>query len=147
MFQWENFRPLAPESKLWDVVIVGAGMGGTTVGLSLARQGFHVLFLERGHPASKFAWGTETTDADLENRGGWPRSITFGSNGKKATIRLMLGTGAGGSSAIYGAALERLRRIDFLQSSHEGGGTGTMPDACPPDYDVSKRTIAKPNDY
>jgi choline dehydrogenase-like flavoprotein len=136
MFPWENFKPLAPESKLWDVVIIGAGMGGSTVGLSLAKQGLSVLFLERGRPASKFTWGTETTDADLETRGAWPRRIAFESNGKKASVRLTLGTGPGGSSAIYGAALERLRRIDFTQSHHEGDGTKPMPDGWPLDYDA-----------
>jgi choline dehydrogenase-like flavoprotein len=136
MFPWENFKPLAPESKLWDVVIVGAGMGGSTVGLSLAKQGLSVLFLERGRPASRFTWGAETTDADLATRGVWSRRFAFEGNGKKATVCLMLGTGPGGSSAIYGAALERLRRIDFTQSRHEGDSAKPMPDDWPLDYDA-----------
>jgi choline dehydrogenase-like flavoprotein len=136
MFPWENFEPPAPEGELWDVVIVGAGMGGSTVGLSLAKQGLSVLFLERGRPASRFTWGAEATDADLEARGVWPRRFEFESDGKKATVCLMLGTGPGGSSAIYGAALERLRRIDFTQSHHEGNGTKPMPDGWPLDYDA-----------
>jgi choline dehydrogenase-like flavoprotein len=136
MFPWENFKPLAPESKLWDVVIVGAGMGGSTVGLSLAKQGLSVLFLERGRPASKFTWGPDTTDADLEARGQWPRRVSFESNGKKVNMRLTLGTGPGGSSAIYGAALERLRRIDFAQSNREEHGAKPLPDNWPLDYDA-----------
>jgi choline dehydrogenase-like flavoprotein len=32
----------------WDVVIVGTGMGGATLGYVLARQGSAVLFLARG---------------------------------------------------------------------------------------------------
>ena len=39
-----------PEGTLWDVVIVGAGMGGSVLGWSLARQNFSVLYLERGDP-------------------------------------------------------------------------------------------------
>ena len=47
VFEWDNYRPDAPEDILWDVVIVGAGMGGSFLGWSLAQQGLNVLFLER----------------------------------------------------------------------------------------------------
>jgi len=50
MFQWDNYRPVDPESTLWDVVIIGAGMGGSVLGWSLARQNLSVLYLERGDP-------------------------------------------------------------------------------------------------
>src|SRR5258708_31860299 len=52
MFQWGNYRPVDPESTLWDVVIIGAGMGGSVLGWSLARQNLSVLYLERGDPVS-----------------------------------------------------------------------------------------------
>ena len=37
-----------PEGTEWDVVVVGNGMGGSTVGYALARSGHRVLFVEKG---------------------------------------------------------------------------------------------------
>jgi choline dehydrogenase-like flavoprotein len=36
-------------TKDWDVVIVGTGMGGATLGQALAETGLSVLFLEKRH--------------------------------------------------------------------------------------------------
>jgi flavin-dependent dehydrogenase len=32
----------------WDVVVVGTGIGGSTVGYAVAQRGLKVLFLEKG---------------------------------------------------------------------------------------------------
>ena len=37
-----------PTSVEWDAVVIGTGMGGSTVGFELARLGRRVLFLEKG---------------------------------------------------------------------------------------------------
>src|SRR5262245_41664970 len=45
-------QPHAPDSLApdrWDVIVVGTGMGGATAGYALAKRGWRVLFLERGH--------------------------------------------------------------------------------------------------
>ena len=39
--------------KLWDVIVIGAGMGGGTVGRRLAEKGLSVLFVERGQIGSR----------------------------------------------------------------------------------------------
>ena len=36
------------ERTVWDVIIVGTGMGGATLGFALARLGWRVLFVEKG---------------------------------------------------------------------------------------------------
>jgi choline dehydrogenase-like flavoprotein len=36
------------EHVVWDVIVVGTGMGGGTLGHSLARSGRRVLFVEKG---------------------------------------------------------------------------------------------------
>ena len=41
-------NPTVAASRHWDVIIVGTGVGGATVGRSLALEGFSVLFLEKG---------------------------------------------------------------------------------------------------
>ena len=44
----------------WDVIVVGTGMGGATLGYALARAGLGVLFLEKGR-GDKLA---DTSDGD-----------------------------------------------------------------------------------
>ncbi|MFD1051755.1 NAD(P)-binding protein, partial [Kibdelosporangium lantanae] len=34
--------------RCWDVVVIGSGMGGGTLGYELARLGHSVLYLEKG---------------------------------------------------------------------------------------------------
>jgi flavin-dependent dehydrogenase len=51
LFNWDDFHQVDAQETLWDAVIVGAGMGGSTLGYALARQGFKVLFLERPLPS------------------------------------------------------------------------------------------------
>jgi len=43
-----NYAPEDPAGKTWEVVVIGTGMGGSTVGHALARRGHEVLFLEKG---------------------------------------------------------------------------------------------------
>src|SRR5579862_3109429 len=40
--------PTVAASRYWDVIIIGTGIGGATVGRSLALAGLSVLFLEKG---------------------------------------------------------------------------------------------------
>ena len=49
-----------------------------------------------------------------------------------------IGQGPGGSSVLYGAALGRLRRVDFVEDDREtlADGTPALPNAWPIDYDV-----------
>ena len=36
------------ETCLWDVIVIGTGMGGATAGHALSRQGLKVLFVDKG---------------------------------------------------------------------------------------------------
>jgi choline dehydrogenase-like flavoprotein len=113
----------------WDVVIIGTGMGGSTLGYALAQKGKKVLFLERGlaYPSDQSIIGKsiESTldrcrllgggDSLLHRRGGrYSRSLTdiTHPNHPYSFIPFM-GEGIGGSSSIYGAALERFFPEDF----------------------------------
>ena len=44
----KKITPVSVEKTIWDVIIVGTGMGGATVGHELAKMGRKVLFLEKG---------------------------------------------------------------------------------------------------
>jgi len=109
----------------WDCVVVGTGMGGATLGHSLALAGRKVLFVERGRAHFRhadtlrgtypeMAWsGTSTnpgcSSSDLLCAGRFPDSLLD----DKHRFIPMIGTGSGGSSALYGMAMERFLPSDF----------------------------------
>jgi choline dehydrogenase-like flavoprotein len=149
-FSWDKFSPAGAESELWDVIVIGAGMGGGTVGYSLARKGFKVLFLERGSAPTLFPQsfeegrlkrilGLERPEDRLTAMGRWPRRFTIMRDGQAVDFLAPMGSGPGGSSAIYGAGLERMRRIDFSASSHPEGEPGPMRDDWPVSFDDFKK--------
>jgi choline dehydrogenase-like flavoprotein len=104
-----------PAAVLWDVVVVGAGMGGATLGHQLAAAGHSVLFLEKGHdrfPAPQpFGVQFEDSGARLD-AGHWPDKVTARIDGRSSSVFAPLGCGSGGSSTLYAATLERLERDD-----------------------------------
>ena len=64
-------------SRHWDVIIVGTGVGGATVGHSLALAGLNVLFLEKGGriEASDKSDSAITPNDRIAN-GWWPFPVT-----------------------------------------------------------------------
>jgi choline dehydrogenase-like flavoprotein len=56
-FSWGDHRPDDPEGVLWDIVVIGAGMGGGLLGSALAQNGLKTLFLERGPAVSPLPRG------------------------------------------------------------------------------------------
>ena len=112
------------ERVVWDVIVVGTGMGGGMLGYSLARSGRRVLFVEKGRSTLPGTPGTiraampelaepqayrsaeayydalaragRTTDEIEDISGRFPkRFVPF------------IGSGTGGSSALYGMVCER----------------------------------------
>ena len=118
------------ERVVWDVIVVGTGMGGGMLGYSLARSGRRVLFVEKGHSTLPGTPGTiraampelaeplsarsaeayydalaragRTTDEIEDISGRFPkRFVPF------------IGSGTGGSSALYGMVCERFFAARF----------------------------------
>ena len=131
----------------WDVVIVGSGMGGATLGLALARAGKAVLFVEKGRDLA--ATGTnalrgQPAEADASYRRASPleRRALLARSGR-VTEELVdaargrpvlpeLGCGTGGSSGLYGMVLERFFPADFEpRGQHEDAGESSLPEAWP----------------
>jgi choline dehydrogenase-like flavoprotein len=146
VFKWEDHRPCDPQAVDWDVVVVGTGMGGAFLGWSLARRGAKVLFLERGEPVSPFnrpaAGGSlkrlfdpRAGEADLALMGRWSRPVSLDHDGRRRDFHLPMGNGPGGSTAIYGATLERFRREDFAGTDGEGVEPAPLPNRWPIAYD------------
>jgi choline dehydrogenase-like flavoprotein len=102
-------------SRDWDVIIIGTGVGGATVGRSLALGGLSVLFLEKGGRIGP----SEESDvaATPESRlahGWWPNPVSHRqSNGDHKRFYSAVGCALGGSSIHYAAALERMSASDF----------------------------------
>lgn len=117
--------------QLWDVAVIGAGMGGATVGYALAKAGHRVIFLEKGH--ADFAQADDALQLDNENpserlrNGSWPTKITGNTGKMRSQFFAPLGCGAGGSTLLYAATLERFHPSDFAPSSNIDNSTGSWP--------------------
>ncbi|WP_158895623.1 GMC oxidoreductase [Amycolatopsis anabasis] len=128
-------------------------MGGGTIGYELARLGRRVLYLERGHstisPGQGIAGGypEETFDiAELTDAEHTDRLARAGRNtewyvdttrkGKAKPFRPFVGSGTGGSSALYGMVTERFFREDFQpRGNFADVGDSSVPESWPIKYD------------
>ena len=107
--------PTAAASRHWDVIIIGTGVGGATVGRSLALAGLSVLFLEKGGRIgpSEESNSAVTPESRIAH-GWWPHPITrLQPNGDRQRLFASIGCALGGSSIYYAAALERMAASDF----------------------------------
>jgi choline dehydrogenase-like flavoprotein len=113
----------------WDVIVVGTGVGGATLGHALAHQGLKVLFLEKGGriPPSE----TETEETMPEGRlarGWWPHAVSYRqANGTYKRFFAAVGCALGGSSIHYAAALERMAQSDFAALPTDPTRVGSWP--------------------
>ncbi len=108
----------------WDYIVIGTGMGGATIGHALAKAGKRVLFLEKGedvtaNPAVMKGNFLEGMTPAPEHGG----EIAYRNAGrshekiwdvfKQRPLQPLLGSGTGGSSALYGMVMERFWPQDF----------------------------------
>jgi len=113
------------EKSRWDAIVVGAGMGGAALGETLARAGWKVLFCEQGHDllgaeaargqyAELLAKGQDAHSRreTFAAAGRWLEPV-WDAQGPSRPFLPFLGAGTGGSSALYGAALERFMPEEF----------------------------------
>ncbi|MGE2692146.1 GMC oxidoreductase [Mycolicibacterium pulveris] len=137
----------------WDVIVVGAGMGGGMLGHRLARGGRRVLFVEKGRSTLPGTPGTirsampemaepqasrsKNTYFDTLARGGRSTDeITDISGRFPKRFVPFIGSGTGGSSALYGMVCERFFADDFSPRQHfTKPGESTVPEAWPISYE------------
>ena len=135
--------PADPEGHVWDVVVVGAGAGGATAGYAAARLGCSVLFLERGKridhdPAvikgRPYSW-RGGAEAAL-NHGWWPKPVFRKEGESESPEYLPLGCATGGSTAVFGMVMDRLRPQDFTPRQFFADvGDSSIPEAWPISYE------------
>ncbi len=135
----------------WDVIVVGTGMGAATAGYALARSGQRVLFCEKGlsplaHDRALCGGYAETffpyaevpqpKHAHLLSRAGrYVGQVEDRSSRQIRNFVPFVGEGAGGSSALYGMALERFFPADFEpRRNFPGASETTLPEAWPISY-------------
>ena len=141
------------ERALWDVVVVGTGMGGGLLGYQLARSGRTVLFIEKGRSTLPGAAGTirsampelvepsmshsEAAYFDALARAGRSTDeIEDISKRRSKRFVPFIGSGTGGSSALYGMVCERFFVRDFTpRGNFRNVGDSTVPEAWPISYD------------
>ncbi|BBY59800.1 GMC oxidoreductase [Mycolicibacterium sarraceniae] len=145
--------PREAERVEWDVIVVGAGMGGGLLGRSLARSGRTVLFVEKGRSTLPGAPGTIRSamaelaepqaarskaaylDA-LERAGRSTDEIEDISGRSTKKFIPFIGSGTGGSSALYGMVCERFFAQDFTpRQNFAHPGESTVPEAWPISYE------------
>jgi choline dehydrogenase-like flavoprotein len=133
-------------AREWDVVVVGTGMGGATIGHALVERGHRVLFLECGDdPQAEGNRATPWTSrvaAERRSHGLWPQPLSRNSGGAIERFHAYLGSGVGGSTLLYSAALERLTPLDFEGGTVDGRDLPAWPvgfDEFDPFYDEAER--------
>ena len=135
----------------WDAVIIGTGMGGATLGYALARAGWRVLFCEKGKSTLS---GNEALRGDyaetffaspanpqpkhretLRRAGRYCEELVDLSYARPRRFIPFIGSGTGGSTALYGMALERFFPADFTPKKYHPHAAGsTLPDRWPISY-------------
>jgi choline dehydrogenase-like flavoprotein len=141
------------EGVVWDAIVVGTGMGGGMLGYSLARSGRRVLFVEKGRATFPGLPGTiqsampelaaplaSRSEADyfeaLARSGRSTDEVEDISGRSPQRFVPVLGSGTGGSSAIYGMVCERFFARDFTpRQDFRNPGESTVPDAWPVTYE------------
>ena len=107
-----------------DIVIIGSGIGGSTVAAGLAPSGARILILEAGdHIADR----PENRDQRaIFQRGHFrPKEMWYEADGKAFNPGNYYNVG--GNSKFYGAVLVRYRAEDFAEMKHREGVSPAWP--------------------
>ena len=149
------------ERVMWDVIVVGTGMGGGMLGHQLAKSGRKVLFVEKGRSTLPGTPGTiRAAMPELaEPRAGRSPDAYFDALARagRSTDEIedisgrfphrfvpFIGSGTGGSSALYGMVCERFFAGDFTpRQNFRNPGDSTVPEAWPITYDQMRPWYAQ----
>ena len=145
--------PSVIKNTEWDVVVVGTGIGGASIGYALAKAGKRVLFLEKGRSqlnghcnsitgayAEDFFAKTSEQSGDgysdiLQRAGRYWEKIQETTPARSYAFSPFIGEGGGGSSALYGMVMERFFPEDFNVNCYISDAPGAnLPEAWPIKY-------------
>ena len=128
-------------SDSYDVVIVGAGVGGGAMANQLARQGAKVLIIERGGrlPREADTWSVRKVFHEQAFTAQETWRDRDGKDFRPSTFYYV-----GGNSKFFGAATVRFRERDFQEIQHHEGVSPAWPwsyAGFAPYYDVAERLM------
>jgi choline dehydrogenase-like flavoprotein len=105
-------------SNNYDIIIIGTGAGGGTLAYALASTGKRILLLDRGEyiPREKTNWEPKAAYMDGRYRTSERWLDSTGNLFQPNQYRRV-----GGNTKIYGAALLRMRALDFNELQHYEG--------------------------
>src|SRR5215475_7564942 len=113
-----------PQSRHYDVIIIGTGAGGGTLAYTLAPSGKRILMIERGDfvRREKENWSSQAVVLDARYN---TKEVWQDKDGKP--LHPHTNYNVGGNTKFYGAALFRLRSEDFGELRHHGGMSPAWP--------------------
>ena len=125
----------------YDVVIVGAGVGGGAMANQLAAAGAKVLVIERGTrlPREADNWSVKAVFHDRKYATTETWRDRDGEDFRPSTYYYV-----GGNSKFFGTATLRFREADFTGIAHEAGNTTPWPiryGDLAPYYDVAEKLM------
>ena len=108
----------------YDVIVIGTGAGGGTLAHTVAASGKRILLLERGDflPREMENWNAESVFVD-----GRYMSPETWYDADGTAFQPQVHYFVGGATKLYGAALYRLRPVDFGALEHADGVSPAWP--------------------
>ena len=132
-------------NQLWDVAIIGAGMGGGFSASALAEAGHDVLLIDRGNeeisPPAAIALLNGQEAQLAESR--WPTMSAFEIDGVVNRCRAPFGAGVGGSTNLVCRSAGTFRQPGYRRRSvaHPTGGWPISYHELLPYYERAERML------
>ncbi len=111
-------------SDEYDVVVIGTGAGGGTIANTLAPSGKRILVLERGNFLNRELENWDPGEVFVDGRYISPDTWY---DGEGKPFQPQVHYFVGGATKLYGAALYRLRPVDFGELYHADGVSPAWP--------------------
>ena len=134
-------QPADDRETLWDLVIIGAGMGGSALVSRFCGSGLKIVLLERGEYLKPDAanWSPREVISAQRYESGEPWEDD---RGRPFQPRVYYNVG--GNSKFFGGSAFRYRESDFQARQLPGGSTAPWPLSCSelaPWYDKAERAM------
>jgi choline dehydrogenase-like flavoprotein len=111
-------------SDEFDVIVIGTGAGGGTLAQTIAPSGKRILLLERGNFLTRELENWDPGEVFVDGR--YMSSDTW-YDGEGKPFQPQVHYFVGGATKLYGAALYRLRPVDFGELYHADGVSPAWP--------------------
>lgn len=108
----------------YDIAVIGTGPGGATLAYALRHSGARILLIERGEFLPQEPENWDKVEVIRRERYGSKETWV---DHKGRSFRAPVRYAVGGQTKVYGAAMLRMRGIDFEVVEHEDGLSPAWP--------------------